>query len=78
MRVRRKPEGSQLTKGQGYKMDDASGDADTDTDNFIYDISDNNSNDNMYGCARHNLWCENATGCAFLCIWEMEKRHWVR
>ncbi|MCH5271065.1 MAG: hypothetical protein J1E83_10000 [Lachnospiraceae bacterium] len=50
-------------------MDDASGDADTDTDNFIFV----NKKDNMYKYERYNLWCEDATGCAFLCIWETEK-----
>ena len=50
-------------------MDDASGDADTDTDKFICV----NNKDNMYKYVRYNLWCEDATGCTFLCIWETEK-----
>lgn len=50
-------------------MDDASGDADTDTDHFIFV----NNKDNMYKYVRYNLWCEDATGCAFLRIWETEK-----
>lgn len=50
-------------------MDDASGDADTDTDKYIFiDIIDT-----MYRYMRYNLWCEDATGCAFLRIWETEK-----
>ena len=58
-------------------MDDASGDADTDTDHFTCAGGENDS-DNKYGCARHNLWCEDTTGCVFLCVWETEKQYWGR
>lgn len=50
-------------------MDDASGDADTDTDNNIFI----DKTDTMYRYVRYNLWCEDTMGYAFLRIWEMEK-----
>lgn len=45
-------------------MDDASGDADTDTDNFIC-VNGINYIDKY---KRYNLWCADTTGCTFLCI----------